>query len=529
MIAAWMLYCTGIAFVIGAAAVALERTGRLIGLSGRWVWGGALLATLALPLAALYRPAAFQSIVVPVPPVQSQSGASAPPTMSSAPSVLPSKPAFSLPDLDRPLELLWGGFSIALLGFGVVAAARLDLLRRKWRSVTVDGTPVLVSANLGPAVVGVVRSRLVIPEWTLELEPRLRELMLAHEREHILAGDQRLLAATAVLLAVMPWNLGLWWQWRHLRLAVEMDCDARVLRRHPDRARYGGLLLEVSQRAARNPLPVAAFHEPMSLLERRLRAITSGRPKRFLTQAAMAAITAAGLMVGACEAPLPTAPVAKPGPFSIRITNEDGQITSKFIRDSVARFFPEIAAHWANQPVYLWFVLSPEGAVERHGTSSRDTGNTNLNTGMIPSIVPGFAFPKAQSVTLVGSDAMGPGSPPVVWVQLRDPSKPATYLPDPLSTVDTVVEKPVRLVWTPPAYPPLLRLAGIQGVVIVEAIIDTTGRAEPNSVKIVKSPHPGFDQSVQRAILDSRWRPSRVNGKPVRMLIQEAITFHAEH
>jgi TonB family protein len=414
MIAAWMLYCTGIAMLIGAAAVALERTGRLVGRPGRWVWVGALLATFAVPLTALYRPAAFRSVAVPVPVVQARGGASAPPTVTSAP-VIPSEPAFSLHALDRPLQVLWGSLSIALLGFGVVAAVRLDLLRRTWRSVTVDGTSVLVSTNLGPAVVGVVRSRLVIPEWTLELETSLRELMLAHEREHIRGGDPRLLAAAGVLLALMPWNLGLWWQWRRLRLAVEMDCDARVLRQHPDRARYGGLLLEVSHRASHSLLPIAAFHEPGSLLERRIRAMTTSRPAALTLQVAASATVAALLVISACEAPRPTG-----------------------------------VAH-----------------------------------GSQPSL-------------------------------------------EAVSSPEVVQQKPDLLAGPVPVYPPLLLQAGIQGVVIVEAIIDTTGRAEPNSVRIVESPHAGFDQNAKQAILDSRWRPGRVNGKPVRVLIRQAISFPAE-
>jgi beta-lactamase regulating signal transducer with metallopeptidase domain len=440
MIAAWMLYCTAVALLLGTAAAAVEHTARLLGRPGRWVWAGALVVTFGLPLAARYRPNAFATIDVPlsVTPVETSTQASR--TVMESPRLGTPAWGFSWGDLDRPLALLWAGLSLGLLGFGAVAALRLRRLRRRWHSATVDGTPALVSANLGPAVVGVIRCRLVVPAWTLELDPRLRELMLAHECEHVRGGDPRLLVSASVLLALMPWNIGLWWQWRRLRLAVEMDCDARVLRRHPDRARYGDLLLEVSQRASHSVLPVAAFHEPMSLLERRLRAITSGRPHRLALQAVVLVTAAALLVVGACETPRPTAPRERPAPFSINIRNEDGQISSRFIRDSVDRYFPEIAAHWSNQAVYLWFVIGPDGSVIRHGTSPRDLRDTSrLSTTMIPTIVPGFEFPKAQMVTLVGSDAMGAGSPPIVWAQLRDPSKPATYLPP---TVDELALLP---------------------------------------------------------------------------------------
>ena len=40
----------------------------------------------------------------------------------------------------------------------------------------------------------------------------------------------------------MPWNLALWWQLRRLRLAVEMDCDNRVVAALGDPNPYGCFL-----------------------------------------------------------------------------------------------------------------------------------------------------------------------------------------------------------------------------------------------------------------------------------------------
>jgi TonB family protein len=96
---------------------------------------------------------------------------------------------------------------------------------------------------------------------------------------------------------------------------------------------------------------------------------------------------------------------------------------------------------------------------------------------------------------------------------------------DQVLSVDVVQEKPERLAGPQPVYPPLLSQAGIQGVVEVEAIIDTTGRVEPNSVKVVASPNPGFDQAAKTAVLKSLYRPARVYGKAVRVLIRQPINF----
>src|SRR2546422_838633 len=160
-----------------------------------------------------------------------------------------------------------------------VAALRLTALRRDWRNATVDGRAVLVSDNVGPAVAGLWRPRVVLPEWALRLGDRERRLMLAHEDEHIRARDPWLLAAAAVTLFFTPWNPVVWWQVRRLRLAVEMDCDSRVLARDGDAPAYGALLLRVGQRRARLPLGAPALGEPVSFLGRRIRRMATSLPR----------------------------------------------------------------------------------------------------------------------------------------------------------------------------------------------------------------------------------------------------------
>jgi len=88
-----------------------------------------------------------------------------------------------------------------------------------------------------------------------------------------------------------------------------------------------------------------------------------------------------------------------------------------------------------------------------------------------------------------------------------------------------VEEKPDRLSGPPPVYPDLLRQAGIQGRVIVQAVIDTLGRAEVNSVKVLSSPNPGFDQSAKTLVLKSLFRPARVHGRAVRVLINIPVDY----
>ena len=96
---------------------------------------------------------------------------------------------------------------------------------------------------------------------------------------------------------------------------------------------------------------------------------------------------------------------------------------------------------------------------------------------------------------------------------------------DEVFSVDVVQEKPELLSAPQLAYPEPLRQAGIQGVVMIQAIIDTAGRAEPNSVRVLSSANPGFDSPARDYILRTLFRPARVYGHAVRVLVQVPVNF----
>ena len=102
-----------------------------------------------------------------------------------------------------------------------------------------------------------------------------RRLMIAHEREHLAAHDGRAVTMALCAIALMPWNVALWQLVRRLRLAVELDCDSRVLRATPDVKQYGVLLLEVARHTPTGSAMVAALVERPSALRRRIEAMTA--------------------------------------------------------------------------------------------------------------------------------------------------------------------------------------------------------------------------------------------------------------
>jgi len=89
------------------------------------------------------------------------------------------------------------------------------------------------------------------------------------------------------------------------------------------------------------------------------------------------------------------------------------------------------------------------------------------------------------------------------------------------------VEKPVVPApgSTSPRYPDMLRQAGVEGEVLAQFVVDTTGRAEPSSLKILKSSHDLFIQSVKNALPQMKFIPAEVGGRKVKQLVQQPFTF----
>ena len=194
--------------------------------------------------------------------------------------------------LDGSLRAAWLMFSgVVTLGF-VASAIRVRLESRAWGSTEVDGVTVLVSENVGPAVIGALGSRIVMPRWALDFDTTARRLMLRHEQQHVAAGDPHFVLLGSTVLALMPWNAPLWFMAKRLRLAIEVDCDRRVLREdHCDVQTYGSLLVDVGRRKGGVVYAGAGFSWARSLLEHRILQMTarSGGRRR---------LRAGGLLVG---------------------------------------------------------------------------------------------------------------------------------------------------------------------------------------------------------------------------------------
>jgi len=303
---AWILYVLLVSLLLGLAALSFEASALMRKKGTRWLWGTSIVASLALPfiISSITVQLPNLSHAAPQPPGQTmalrqmtESALSPAQWIAAAgPDAVALSPAAS-----AILSGLWAVSSVLLLLFLLASGLRLYRRKSGWSTDRVAGQPVLVADDVGPAVVGLFDPVIVVPRWLLDSPPEEQGLVIAHEQSHLEANDAALLLIALCLVVCMPWNLPLWWQLRRLRRAIEVDCDARVLRRGHDIGRYGETLLTVGAHHSRRIAVVAAMTESKSFLEQRIRTMLSKKAKFAWASALALALVGMVLTAGAAE------------------------------------------------------------------------------------------------------------------------------------------------------------------------------------------------------------------------------------
>jgi bla regulator protein blaR1 len=192
--------------------------------------------------------------------------------------------------------------SATLLLALAISSGLLAYRKRGWPTRRLFGIEVHVASEAGPAVIGLLRPRIVLPQWLMQAPTQQQALVMAHEASHLTARDPQLLGLALLVLVAMPWNLPLWWQLRRLRHAIEVDCDARVLAAGHDPQQYCAALIDVGARHSGLAGGAVAMAQSRSFLEQRLRILVRA-PGRWRKPAG-AALAAMALCTVAVAAQL---------------------------------------------------------------------------------------------------------------------------------------------------------------------------------------------------------------------------------
>jgi len=76
-----------------------------------------------------------------------------------------------------------------------------------------------------------------------------------------------------------------------------------------------------------------------------------------------------------------------------------------------------------------------------------------------------------------------------------------------------------------PRYPQALREAGIEGQVVLEFVVDTAGRVDRGSIRVIASPADAFVVSIRDALAATRYHPALVGDHRVRQLVHQEFVF----
>ena len=319
---AWMLYTAIVGVLVVFAANAIDRVARLMGRPTRWVWVGGMVAALVLVAIAPYRATPrfavvadnnAASVTTSAAPVRTRWSAIQD-VVRAARGVIDASLVGGLAAVERRLPAPAGAFALVAW---LVASAVLALVavrvhtgfsraRRRWPVADVQGTRVRVAPSTGPVVIGLTRPEIIVPRWMLQRAPSEQRVVLAHEAEHVRAGDALLLAAASAAVILMPWNPALWYMLSRVRLAVELDCDARVLRGGVAAMAYGTLLIDLAEQALPLTLTAVALADDVSHLHRRILAMKPQSSRFAFVRGSVAAAVALVGFLAACEAKLPT-------------------------------------------------------------------------------------------------------------------------------------------------------------------------------------------------------------------------------
>lgn len=88
------------------------------------------------------------------------------------------------------------------------------------------------------------------------------------------------------------------------------------------------------------------------------------------------------------------------------------------------------------------------------------------------------------------------------------------------------VRPPERVAYVPPVYPPLALTARVQGLVIIEATIDTSGHVR--AARVLRSDSPLLNEEALTAVRQWTYTPTLLNGIPTSVIMTVTVHFRLQ-
>jgi TonB family protein len=160
--------------------------------------------------------------------------------------------------------------------------------------------------------------------------------------------------------------------------------------------------------------------------------------------------------------------------------------------------------------------------------------------GRQPQVLPGQPqpAPQQQPAQQVAAAAPAPPPAPAPVVQAPQPTPPPAPAPQPSAPAPAAAAEP-DAVQEPPVlsnaaevqravvrnYPVLLRDAGVSGRARVRFVVLENGTVDAASIAVLDASRDAFGDAAKRALRSARYRPARVNGRPVRVTVTTSFAW----
>ncbi|WP_219218299.1 energy transducer TonB [Variovorax boronicumulans] len=159
--------------------------------------------------------------------------------------------------------------------------------------------------------------------------------------------------------------------------------------------------------------------------------------------------------------------------------------------------------------------------------SSRSLPTPILSALLLSIVLAGCTMPRKPPIDdEAPTPSAGPiAHPPTIAVEQAAPPVVAVAPAPPPAQAAVVLPVPLRR--PAPVFPAALTESGIDGTVVASFFIDTQG--VPETVRILRTPHPLFDAAVVEAVRQWRYEPARdAQGRAVRHQVQVPFRFRLE-
>jgi len=364
-----------------------------------------------------------------------------------------------------------------------------------------------------PAVIGVLRPTIVLPEsWRDWSEVKLRSVLL-HEFAHVARGDGRTFALARAATTLLWFHPAAYWLHAKLRSTAEHACDDHAVFLSGDREGYAQALLEIaSVRAAATPAGALAMASGSRVGRRIDRIIAaSATSSGLLSPGARRASTLVSLCVAVLLALA-----------SVAVAQSGGATLSGSVLDPSGARTPNAVIVLVNEET---------GKVEATSSGAdgayRITGLEASTEYVIEVRGQGFAaltdrlevdgdttFDPRLSIRPVEEEILVSGTR-----QARTTTGSRTR-----TRIGGRVDRAKMTKYVEPIYPPAAEREGVEGTVLLQATISVEG--VPTDVRTVNTlVDERLAEAARTAVRQWRYEPVKLNGEAVPIGTVMSVAF----